>query len=216
MNLKALDPQRPHRFVHDRHHFEVRRCGVDPDHVEVDLNELPVPAPLGVLPSPDLGHVVALEGQVQLLGMGGHEAGEGHGEVEAQRHIPPAVIEKAVDLLVRLPAAFAEENLGVFEGRRVDRDEAGPAEDPGQCGLDFLLEQLGAGKGIPEPPQCLGLDDLSHGAGSRYRSNPGAVKLDPAWAASAAPDRDLDGTPAITTIGDAADSRAAYNLTRIG
>ena len=48
----------------------------------------------------------------------------GHREVEAHRHVAPAVIGEPVDLLVRLPAAFAEQDLGELEDGRVDRQEA--------------------------------------------------------------------------------------------
>ena len=99
-----------------------------PDDVEIALHELAIAPALGVLAAPDLGHVVAPEGEVELVDVLGHEAGEGHGEVEAEGHVPAALVLEAVDLLVRLPAALAEENLRVFEGGGIDGHEAEGAE----------------------------------------------------------------------------------------
>ena len=144
----------------DHQDLEVRRGGVRADDVEVDLDELAVAPALGVLPAPDLGHVVALEGQVQLVDVGGHEAGEGDGEVEAQGHVPLAVVPEAVDLLVRLPAALAQQDLRVLQGRGVDGHEAEAPENAGKLLLHRQAAHLRLRQGIAEAAQGLGIDDV--------------------------------------------------------
>ena len=57
------------------------------------------------------------------------EAGERHGEVEAHRHVALAVILEAVDDAVVLAAALAQQNVGVFQRRRVDGGVAVTAVD---------------------------------------------------------------------------------------
>lgn len=75
---------------------------------------------------------MAFEGQGKLVVVGGREARKGDGEIETQGHVPLPVIEKAVDLLVRLPPALAQQRFRVLLGRRVDRYEAEGVEYAGE------------------------------------------------------------------------------------
>jgi hypothetical protein len=66
------------------------------------------------------------------------EAGQRHCEVEPHADLPAAVVLEAVELLVGLHAAFAQQDFQVLEGGRIDRAEAVGAK----ClprGIDNLL-----------------------------------------------------------------------------
>jgi hypothetical protein len=115
--------------VDDEYHLQVGHRTRRADRVEVALHELTVPATLSVLAAPHRRHVVALEGQPQVVEVLGREAGEGNGEVEPHPHVAAAMVLKAVQLLVGLLAALAGEDLQVFERRRVDRRETVGAVD---------------------------------------------------------------------------------------
>ena len=107
-----------------------RGVGLGADGVEVALPEFAVAARLGVLAAPDRAHVVALERRAELADVLGREAGERNGQVEAQGHVAVAVILEAVEMsYVGLVAALAEQDFGVFQGRRVDGREAVGAVD---------------------------------------------------------------------------------------
>ncbi len=208
VDAEARHPQLAEALLHEHQDLEVRRGGVRADQVEVDLDELAVAPALGVLPAPDLGHVVALEGQVQLVGVRGHEAGEGDGEVEAQGHVPLAVVPEAVDLLVRLPAALAQQDLGVLQGRGVDGHEAEAPEHAGELFLHGQAAHLRLGQGIAEAAQGLGIDDVRHAASENKPGARGASRCARARVATArlgAADRSgrlrrLDAEPALATI----------------
>jgi hypothetical protein len=73
---------------------------------------------------PDFGKVIAFERKVKLVGVGAHEAGEGNRQIEAHCHVPAAVVFEAVDLLIGLSAALAQQHFGVFKHRRIDGHEA--------------------------------------------------------------------------------------------
>ena len=98
------------------------------DRVEVALHELAVAAALRVLAAPHGGDVVPLERRAELADVLGGKAGQRHGEIEPQADVAAAVVLEAVELLVGLRAAFAEEDFEVLERRRVDRAEAVRAE----------------------------------------------------------------------------------------
>ena len=67
----------------------VRGQGVGVDDVHVGLGELAVPPLLGPLAAPDLLDLVAPEGEVELVGVLQHVAGERHGQVEVQPQLGP-------------------------------------------------------------------------------------------------------------------------------
>jgi len=97
--------------------------------------------------------VVALEGEGELVEVERHEAGEGDGEVEAHRHVTPAIVGEVEDLLVRLPPSLAEQHLGVFEGRGIDGDEPVRREEGLKLRDDRFFGNFRCGKGVPEPLQ---------------------------------------------------------------
>ena len=148
------------------------------------LDELAVAAALRVLATPDLADLVALEGQGQLAGVRGHEAGERHGQVEAQRHPPSAVVGEPVDLLVGLVAALAEQDLRVLERRRVDRAEAVGAVD-GPRRVHRLARQHDVGQVVAEALQHPRFD-AGHGGDSNMKA-PGVSKAARAAAGPGAP-----------------------------
>ena len=134
---KSLEAEGDHQVVDDQRRFDVAGVGGGADGVEVALPELAVAALAGVLAAPDRAHVIALERRAELADVLGREAGERHRQVEAQGHVAVAMIAEAVDELVGFVAALAEQDLGVFQGRRVDRREAvGAIDAPG------LFQQL--------------------------------------------------------------------------
>ena len=57
---------------------------------------------------------VALERRAELADVLGREAGEGHGQVEAQGHVAVAMIAEAVDELVGFVAALADAGFRVY------------------------------------------------------------------------------------------------------
>ena len=128
VDRELLDAEGLHALPHQEQDLQVRRGRVGADHVEVHLHELAVAAALRVLPAPDLCRVPAAEGQGQLGEVRRHEPREGHGEVEAHGHVAAAVVGEAVDLLVGLPAALAQEHLGELEHGRVDGGKAEQAK----------------------------------------------------------------------------------------
>ena len=100
------------------------------DGVEIALPEFAVTAVAGVLAAPDRAHVIALERRAELADVLGGEAGERHGQVETQGHVAAAVIREAVDQLVRFARRPCPEDLGVLQGRRVDRARSRRSDRP--------------------------------------------------------------------------------------
>ena len=128
------------------------------DRVEIALHELAEAAALRVLAAPDGGDVVALERRAELADVLGGEAGQRHGEVEAQADVAAAVVLKAVELLVGFRAAFAEQDFEILEGRRIDRAEAVRAKHaPGRV-HDLLARQHRLRQIVAEALERAGLD----------------------------------------------------------
>ena len=100
---KRSKPSARHQVVDDQRHLDVGGVGGRADGVEVALPEFAVAAVLRVFAAPDRPHVIALERRAQLADVLGGEAGERHGQVEAQGHVAAAVIGEAIELLVRSP-----------------------------------------------------------------------------------------------------------------
>ena len=86
------------------------------------------------------------------------KAGEGHGQVEPHRDVAVAVVREAVELLVRFLAPFAEQDFGVFQGRRVDRDEAVGAIDPPRLLHQPLARDHHLGRIVAKAFEGAGLD----------------------------------------------------------
>ena len=128
----------------------------------------------------------------ELVGMGGHEARKGDGQVESHRHVPLPVIEKAVDLLVRLSAALAQEDLRVLQNGSIDGHESEGPKHPREAGLGFLLQEFLLGQGVTEAPQRLRFDDRFHGTPKVSPANP---ECQARWHPAT-----LDEQPAITII----------------
>ena len=128
------------------------------DRVEVALHELAEAAALRVFAAPDAGDVVALERRAEFADVLGGEAGERHGEVEAEADVAAAVVLKAVELLVGFGAAFAEEDFEILEGRRVDRAEAVGAKDAAGRLHDLLARQHGFRQIVAEAFERPGLN----------------------------------------------------------
>ena len=100
------------------------------DRVEIALHELAVAAPLRVLAAPDRGDVIPLERRAELVPMC-WATNRASGTVRSNRmpDVAPAVILKAIELLVGLVAPFAGEDFEVLQRRRVDRAEPVAAID---------------------------------------------------------------------------------------
>ena len=83
---------------------------VTSDNVDVGLGELPVAPLLRAFTAPDLLHLVAAEGEVQVPGVFQHVAGEGHRQVEMEAEfvrVPLLCVQAPdnINLLVDLPLA---------------------------------------------------------------------------------------------------------------
>ncbi len=165
-NGDPLHAQRRKAVPHEEQDFEVRRGGIGADDVEIDLHELAVAAPLRVFTPPDLCGVPAAEGEPYLGEVGCHEPGERDREVEAHRDVPTAMVGEPIDLLVRLPAAFSEQDFGKLEDGRIDRQESEPLEN----GLQPAHEEQAMGflvrKEVAKSFRNPGFDELVawHGA----------------------------------------------------
>ena len=149
---------------HEREDFKVHRFGVRPDDVEVALEELAVAAGLRFFAAPDLGDVIAFEGEVELVLVGGDKPREGDRQVEAEGNVAPAVIGKPEYLFFGFPVALAQKDFGVFKGRRIDGHESEGAETRRQ----FFDEQRAGGffrgQCVAETFQYSGLYQFTHGA----------------------------------------------------
>jgi poly(A) polymerase len=106
--------------------------------------------------------VVAAKGEGQLAVVGCHKAGEGDGEVKAERNVPASVVLEAVDLLVCFPSALTEQDFGVLQGRGIDGHVAEEGKgvfqftDQGLLG-DFLLRQR-----VSEAFEYFGRNNVGH------------------------------------------------------
>ena len=101
--------------------FDVGGVGRCADRVEVALHELAIATLLSVLAAPNGADVIPLERCADLVDVLRDKTSQRNGQVESQRDIAAAVVEKAEQLLVGLFATFAEQNLGVLQRGRVDR-----------------------------------------------------------------------------------------------
>jgi hypothetical protein len=95
--------------------------------------------------------------------VGGHVPGEGNGEIEAQSHVPSAVVGEPVGLLVGVSAAFGEEYFGVFEHGRIDGDIAVGGKMIFQGSNQLPPGNLRGGEKIPETFENSGLNNAGHG-----------------------------------------------------
>lgn len=68
--------------------------------------------------------MIAAKGEGDFIQMRAHVSRQGHGQVEAHGDVPPAMILKAVYLLVGLAAALSEEHLAVLKHGRIYWHEA--------------------------------------------------------------------------------------------
>ena len=137
--------------------LEIALGVVNADHVEIALQEFAVAAFLRLFATPDLGHVIALEGEGKLAVVGSNIAGKGNGQVESERDIASAVVLEAEHLLVGFSAALAEENLSVLQCRGIDGNESEGAQDALDLGHESLSDNLLLGKAVSESFQYFGL-----------------------------------------------------------
>ncbi len=133
--------------------------GVAPDHVDVGLGELAEAPLLGTLAAPDLLHLVAAEGEVELAGVLQHVAGERHGQVEVQADpcVALGVVQalEDVDLLRGLP--LAQQLVQRLDRPRLDAGEAVQLEGLDQAGDDTLLDHPLGRQQLGEPAERGGL-----------------------------------------------------------
>ena len=130
--------------MRDEDGFGIGGGALGADRVEIALHEFAVAAALGVFAAPDRGDVVALERRAEFADVLGGEAGERHGQVEAEADVAAAVVLEAVELLVGFRAPFAEEDFQILECRRIDRAEAvGAKHAPGGVHDRFAGEHDG-------------------------------------------------------------------------
>ena len=113
--VKCVEADGPQQVVDHQRRLDVGGDRQRADRVEVALHELAVAAALRVLAAPHRGDVVALERRAQLVDVLGDEARQRHRQVEPHADVAPAVVLKAVELLVGLVAPLAERG---FRGTR--------------------------------------------------------------------------------------------------
>ena len=102
------------------------------DHVDIALVELAETPALRALAAVHLLHLVAAEREAEVALMLGDVARERHGEVEAQRQLGRALLGLAqragglheVHLPLGLAAGLGQQHVGVFDHRRLHRQEA--------------------------------------------------------------------------------------------
>ena len=124
-DLELFEAETGEHRVDDRGNFRVVRDvqRAVADDVDVRLIELTEAAALSALAAVDLADLVAPERKRQFIIVQRNVLRQRHGEVEAQAQIGVA-LRKAVDLLLRLAAAFGKQDLAGLEQRRVQRREA--------------------------------------------------------------------------------------------
>ena len=123
------------------------------DDVDVGLGELPVASLLRALTAPDLLHLVAAEGEVQVPGVFQHVAGEGYRQVEVEAEfvrLPLLCVQAPddVDFLVYLP--LAGQLVEGFDGPGLDGRETVEFEGGGDGGEHLVLHQAPGGKELGE------------------------------------------------------------------
>jgi len=172
-DVETLESDLLHQIVDDQQRLNVCGVGVRSNGVEVALHEFAVATFLSVLAAPDLADVIPLEGSAQFPGVLSRESGQRDRQVKPQGDVAVAVIGKAVKLLVRFVAAFAEQNLRVFQRGSVDRAESVAAVHSLSRFDQLLASDHGVGQVIPKSLQGTGLDQVGHSSNfsSRYRFN---------------------------------------------
>jgi hypothetical protein len=123
MDRELVESQCSEEVVDDERGLDVGEKTRRADRVEVTLHELAVPPPLGVLSAPHRADVIALEGSPGLTDVLRDEPRQRHRQIEAHRDVAAAAVLEPIELLVGLVSALAEQDLGVFEGRGIDRAE---------------------------------------------------------------------------------------------
>ena len=133
-DLETLEPEGGERLVNDGGDLGLVRDVkfAVADHVDVGLIELAEAAALGALAAVDLANLIAAEGEGEVVVVQGDVLRQRHRQVKAQREISVSLLE-AVDLLLRLAAAFGEQHLAGLDDGGIERGEAiaavGRAED---------------------------------------------------------------------------------------
>ena len=122
-NREPLESECTEQIVNDERGLGVHRGANLADRVEVALHELSIAPPLGVLAAPNRADLIALERNAERSDVLGRETCERDRQIESHPDVAPATVGEAVHLLVRLCAALAEQDLGEFERRCVDRTE---------------------------------------------------------------------------------------------
>ena len=157
---KLLHPEGCKAFPHEEEDLQVCRCGIRAHDVEVDLHELPVTPALGVLSAPDFRRVPAPEGQPDLGEVCRHESGKRDGEIEPQGHVAAAVVQEAIDLLVRFPPSLAEEDFGELQDGGVDGQEPEPFEHVLQLAHEPQAVRFLVREKVPESLRDARFDEL--------------------------------------------------------
>ena len=129
------------------------------DDVDVGLIEFPEPAPLGTLAPVDLADLEPAEGEGQLIAVQRHILCQRHRQVKPQSQVAVA-FGKAVDLLFGFAAALGKEDLGILDGRGIQRGKA-----VGGVGFTKNLHQLFkadllVGQQLHKAGEGAGLDDI--------------------------------------------------------
>ena len=104
------------------------------------------------------------------------EPGQRHREVEPHAHVPAAVVLELVELLVGFRAPFAQQNLQVFQRRRIDRAEPVGAKHAPRRVDDPLARQHGFRQVIAEALQGARLDAID-AHGSTFTANTNKIYL---------------------------------------
>src|SRR3954466_10793549 len=129
MDREVLEANGTEQVMSDEHRLGIGGHAFGADGVEVALHELAVTAALCVLAPPNGGDVITLERRAELADVLGREAGERHGQIEAESDVAATMVLKAIELLVGFGAAFAEQDVEVLQRGCVDRAKAVGAED---------------------------------------------------------------------------------------
>ena len=129
------------------------------DDVNICLIELPEAAPLGPLTPVDLADLEPAEGESQLIVVQCHILCQRHRQVKPQCQVAVALGE-AVDLLFRLAAALGQQNLGILNGRGVQRGKAVGGVGGAQDFQHFFKADLLGRQQLHKAGQSPGLDNF--------------------------------------------------------
>jgi hypothetical protein len=120
-NLVAWHVQRAHHRMIDRNALGIREQAVRAHDVNVALPELAEAATSRTFSAPHRPHLVAPERAWQVVLVLRDNTRQRDGKFIPQRHIALALILEAVEQLLGFRAGFAEQDLSVLNGRRVER-----------------------------------------------------------------------------------------------